>query len=85
MVDSGGVVFGNRRRRRHPDLFPLQWLAPSRSPQRSRSSCLYQPSLLKLKSNVRKKSYVIDFTSYNEALDLAEDETNYVADEEEED
>jgi hypothetical protein len=34
---------------------------------------------------VRKKSYVIDFTSYNEALDLAEDETNYVADEEEED
>src|ERR1039457_1256903 len=44
---------------RLPDLFLLQWLAPSRSPQSPCSSCLYQPSQLQLKSNVRKKSYVI--------------------------
>src|SRR5208337_4753601 len=48
---------------RRPIPLPLPWLAPSSSPQRSRSSCLYQPPSIKLESNVRKKSYVIASTS----------------------
>src|ERR1019366_8851042 len=44
---------------RLPNLFLLQWLAPSLSPQRSRSSCLYQPPTTSSKSNVRKIAYVI--------------------------
>jgi len=34
-------------------------LAPSHTPRRSHSSCLYQPTCPLLKLNVRKKSYVI--------------------------
>src|ERR1017187_352798 len=44
---------------RLPNLFLLQWLDPSLSPQRSRSSCLYQPPTTSSKSNVRKIAYVI--------------------------
>jgi hypothetical protein len=38
---------------------PLPLLAPSSLSLRSRSSCLYQPPSIKLKSNVRKIDYVV--------------------------
>src|SRR5260370_21772931 len=64
-VLSSQVISGTNHRSELPAQTPasfrlpasivLQWLAPSLSPQRSRSSCLYQPPPPKLNSNVRKK------------------------------